>query len=311
MALVVAEGMILKAPKVKKHVDNLKMDGWEFLDKLIAGTKTEDKKADDTPAAVGKPGAVTLKIKPKNKYIQEFIAGRPLFSHPSREGGFRLRYGRARATSFAAAGINPSTMYILDDFITNGTQLKVERPGKAAGMAAVDTIEGPTVRLKNGDVLRVDDEKTALLIKPDVEYIIDIGEILFNYGDFLENNHTLMPSPYCFEWWIYDYEKGYAAAKEKLKTSDKEMPSKFIDPTNIEKLKHISEEEALLFAANGIPLHPDFNYLWHDLYLDEFEKLADSVSEHGKITDFEGKNCLAFPLEYSKESGIKDLLKTS
>jgi DNA polymerase, archaeal type II, large subunit len=309
MALVIAEGMILKAPKVKKHVDNLKMDGWEFLNKLIAGTKTEEKKTDDTPAAVGKPGAVTLKIKPKNKYIQDLIAGRPLFSHPSREGGFRLRYGRARTTSFAAAGINPSAMYILDDFITNGTQLKVERPGKAAGMAAVDTIEGPTVRLKNGDLLRADDEKTALLIKPDIECIIDVGEILFNYGDFLENNHTLMPSPYCFEWWIYDYEKGFAAAKEKLKSSYKETLSRFIDPTDVEKLEHISEEEALLFAAHGIPLHPDFNYLWHDLYLEEFEKLTDFAAENGKIIDFEEKKYLAIPYESSKEAGIKTLLE--
>ena len=305
MALVIAEGMILKAPKVKKHVDNLKMDGWEFLNKLIAGTKTEEKKTDDTPAAVGKPGAVTLKIKPKNKYIQDLIAGRPLFSHPSREGGFRLRYGRSRTTSFAAAGINPASMYLLDDFITNGTQLKVERPGKAAGMAAVDTIEGPTVRLKNGDVLRADDEKIAHCIKSETEYIIDVGEILFNYGDFLENNHTLMPSPYCFEWWIYDYEKGYEAAKEKLKSSP-DIFSKFIDPTDTEKLKHITEEEALLFAEHGIPLHPDYNYLWHDLYLNDFVKLADFIAGNGKIIEYTDTEKL-----YDLSGGIEDETKTA
>ena len=307
MALVIAEGMILKAPKVKKHVDNLKMDGWEFLDKLIAGTKTEDKKGDDGPAASGKPGSVTQKIKPKTKYIQDLIAGRPLFSHPSREGGFRLRYGRSRTTSFAAAGISPAGMFLLDDFITNGTQLKVERPGKAAGMAAVDTIEGPTVRLKNGDVLRVDDDKIALAIKHDVEFIIDVGEILFNYGDFLENNHMLMPSPYCFEWWLYDYEAAFNNSADK---------KGFLNPTvpeDIEKLKHVSEEDALLFAASGIPLHPDYNYLWHDLYLEEFDKLAEFVAENGRLIPFEDADgtrlCLALPYQTALNAHIKMLLE--
>lgn len=316
MALVIAEGMILKAPKVKKHVDKLKMDGWEFLDNLIAGTKTGDGKKDDGPATAGKPGSVTLKIKPKNKYIQDLIAGRPLFSHPSREGGFRLRYGRSRATSFAAAGINPATMFILDDFITNGTQLKVERPGKAAGMAAVDSIEGPTVRLKNGDVIRTDDEKTALKVKKDVDFIIDVGEILFNYGDFLENNHILMPSPYCFEWWIYDYEKGYTEAEQAKAPGF----SKFIPPAAVDKLKHISEEDALLYASHGIPLHPDFNYLWHDLYIEEFEKLSVFTAENGRIIKYaDTKNgeageaaeteYLALPYDAAAEAGVKTLFE--
>lgn len=314
MALVIAEGMILKAPKVKKHVSVLKMDGWEFLDTLMAGAKTEDKKGEDSPAAAGRPGSVTLKVKPKTKYVQDLIAGRPMFSHPSREGGFRLRYGRSRNTSFAAAGINPASMYILDDFITNGTQLKVERPGKAAGMAAVDSIEGPTVRLKNGDVVRADDDKTALRIKPDIESIIDVGEILFNFGDFLENNHILMPSPYCFEWWLYDYENGYNRLKDEKMLDTIHFP----DPSDIEKLKHISEEEALLFAEAGIPLHPDYNYLWHDLYIEELEELAAFVAENGRLRSGEEicgeeqnheKQYLSLPYETALKNGLKSRLE--
>ena len=137
MCLVLAEGLALKAPKVKKHVNKLNMDGWDWLETLIGGAKSGGDEEDEQKN----------KIKPKDKYIRDLIAGRPVFSHPSRPGGFRLRYGRSRNTSFAAAGINPSSMVLLDDFITNGTQLKVERPGKAAAMSAVDSIEGPTVRL--------------------------------------------------------------------------------------------------------------------------------------------------------------------
>ena len=212
MCLVLAEGLALKAPKVKKHVNKLNMDGWDWLETLIGGTKRGDDEENEQKN----------KIKPKDKYIRDLIAGRSVFSHPSRPGGFRLRYGRSRNTSFAAAGINPSTMVLLDDFITNGTQLKIERPGKAAAMSAVDSIEGPTVRLYSGDLIRIDNINEAYELRSQVEAIIDIGEILINYGDFLENNHPLMPSPYVFEWWLYDYE---AACPETIPEKELKEPS--------------------------------------------------------------------------------------
>ncbi|WNY25831.1 DNA polymerase II large subunit [Methanolapillus millepedarum] len=346
MALVVAEGMILKAPKVKKHVDALGMDGWEFLDKLIAGSKSGDDdkdKADAGKVETIKPGQVTKKIKPKDKYLQDLIAGRPLFSHPSRPGGFRLRYGRARNTSFAAAGISPASMSLLGDFITNGTQLKVERPGKAAGMAAVDSLEGPTVRLKCGDVFRVDDAETAEKIKPELDHLIDLGEILFNFGDFLENNHPLTPSPYVFEWWIYDYEDGYRVeADKKIKGEPTDFDfEKFPNPQTenesspyleiLDRLLNLSAEDAVLLTKYGIPLHPRYDYLWHDLSLDDFFRLAAFVSETGKLAEynppaldfagtasfgellsdsrFAGKVCLTLPDEAAADCGIKSLLE--
>ena len=290
MALVVAEGMILKAPKVQKHVKKLKIDGWDFLEQIIAGSKAS--KGGDEPS--GGP-----KVKPKDKYMHDLIAGRPLFSEPSRPGGFRLRYGRSRNTSFASAGINPSTMYLLSEFITNGTQIKVERPGKAAGMSSVDSIQGPSVRLRSGDFLRIEGKEPALALRNMTEYIVDIGEILFNYGDFLENNHLLMPSPYCFEWWLYDYEN----------VMDPESPSAPDPPADVRKwmpgaeerglwyapeitsderkLEHISAEEALRLASLGIPLHPDFTYLWHDVTVDELEKLYDLVRSRGSLIYYE------------------------
>ena len=254
MCLVLAEGLALKAPKVKKHVNKLNMDGWDWLETLIGGAKGGEDEENEQKN----------KIKPKDKYIRDLIAGRPVFSHPSRPGGFRLRYGRSRNTSFAAAGINPATMVLLDDFITNGTQLKVERPGKAAAMSAVDSIEGPTVRLYSGDLIRIDDIKEAYELRPQVEVIVDIGEILINYGDFLENNHPLMPSPYVFEWWHYDYE---AACSEKIPE---------------EELKNPSAALALRLAEEfNVPLHPKFTYLWHDINRNEFEALRKFVAEKG------------------------------
>ena len=156
MALVLAEGLALKAPKVQKNVRKMKMDGWDWLDQLITGTT---KSSDDEGNGTG--------IKPKDKYLRDLIAGRPVFAYPMRKGGFRLRLGRSRNTGFAAAGLNPATMRILGDFLAVGTQMKTERPGKAAGIVPVDSIEGPTVRLKNGSVLRVDREEDVQQIQPE------------------------------------------------------------------------------------------------------------------------------------------------
>ncbi|WP_440952551.1 DNA polymerase II large subunit [Methanococcoides sp. FTZ1] len=285
MALVLAEGLALKAPKIQKHVKKLKIDGWEWLDQLISGAKPSsdsdgEEKKDEKP-----------KIKPKDKYMRDLIAGRPVFSHPSRPGGFRLRYGRSRNTSFAAAGISPAGMIVMDDFIAPGTQLKVERPGKAAGMAPVDSIEGPTVKLFSGDVVRIDLIEDAYRFRPEIEEIIDIGEILINYGDFLENNHPLAPSPYCFEWWIQEYRKNGG------------------DPSIDEDiLREPSQEVALEICKKyGVPLHPKFTYLWHDIENDQFVKLADLVSEQGTLEN-DGK-VLKLPYDAALSTGVKRILE--
>ncbi len=84
--------------------------------------------------------------------------------------------------------------------------MKVERPGKACGVVPVTTIEGPTVRLTSGEIRRVDtlEEAKALVKENEIEYILDIGEILISFGEFMENNHVLMPPSYCEEWWLQE-----------------------------------------------------------------------------------------------------------
>ncbi|MHC1582760.1 MAG: DNA polymerase II large subunit [Candidatus Syntropharchaeia archaeon] len=259
MALVIAEGIALKAPKIKKYVDQIGIDGWEWINGLIKHEDSEGEKLRE------------------EKFLDDLIAGRPVFSHPSRSGGFRLRYGRSRNTGLAAAGINPATMVILDEFLSSGTQMKTELPGKAAAIVSVDSIEGPTVRLKNGDVLRIDKIEDAYELKDQISEIIDVGEILISYGDFLENNCSLPPSPYCIEWW----KKEVPFVEEKP------------DP---ERAFQISEEY-------GVPLHPDYTYLWHDISVEELETLASRVSM-GKMEN----GVLSIPLEEETKRILEKLL---
>ncbi|MGA2161584.1 MAG: DNA-directed DNA polymerase II large subunit [Methanoregula sp.] len=266
MALVLAEGIAGKARKLKSKVEKMNMPGWDWLDKLIAGA--------------AKPGAEDHApgIKPLDKYLRDLIGGRPVFSYPMRKGGFRLRYGRSRNTGFATAGFNPATLYLLGGFLAVGTQMKLERPGKACGVVPVDTIEGPTVRLIGGEVIRVDDEKIALTLTKRVERILDVGEILIAYGDFLENNHPLVPAGYCEEWWLLEQKPGTKPPKD--------------------------EHEALALARAGGYLFPAYTWYWDDISVDQIRLLADMVSGNGKIEE----DALVLPLDPKIKEPLEILL---
>ena len=56
---------------------------------------------------------------------------------------------------FASTSISKETLEILEDFIAVGTQLRLERPGKATVITACDNLEKPIVKLKNGDVVKL------------------------------------------------------------------------------------------------------------------------------------------------------------
>jgi len=156
-------------------------------------------------------------------------------------------------------------MHLVDDFLAAGTQIKTERPGKAHGVIPVDSIEGPTVRLANGEVRRIDDPEEAKEIRNGVEKVLDLGEYLVNYGEFVENNHPLAPASYVYEWWVQEFET--AGADVQAMRDDPHVD-----------LEHPDVDEALAWARDDCPLHPEYTYLWHDVSVDAFEALADAVA---------------------------------
>jgi len=248
--LVIAEGLCLKAPKILRHVRNLKIDGWDFIEEYLKGKK-EDRKE----GAAG--------IEPSYKFLQNIVAGRPILSHPSRKGGFRLRYGRTRATRLAPAALHPATMQILDEFIAVGTQIKIERPGKAGAVTPCDSIEGPIVLLKNGDLVQVKNVKEAKTLEGKVKTIVDLGEILIPYGEFLENNHLLIPGAYGLEWYA-----------QELKKAAGDLPEDWKDPT--------PERAFEISLRYGVPLHPKYNLFWHDLDVRDVYKLRNYLAQRGR-----------------------------
>ncbi len=212
MCLVVAECIIQKAPKVNKRVEDwgakFDLEQWLFLKDFLdmqkkikakaagVGKKKEKKKEE---VKVEKP-----KILPNYKFIQDIVAGRPVFTFPMEKGGFRLRYGRNRTSGFASCSMSAQSMEILNGFIAVGTQLKVERPGKATVITACDTLEPPIVRLKDGSVRRLETQEEAKEMSDEVEEIIHLGDLLICYGEFSENNHPLVPNGYCEEEWAIE-----------------------------------------------------------------------------------------------------------
>jgi DNA polymerase II large subunit len=251
---VINDGVIGKANKIWKIVSQLGLEGWNWLREIK--TDNEDRNA--------------LGIKPNDKYMTDIIAGRPILSGPSQSGGLRLRYGRARNTGLAAVGIHPATMIVLNETIAIGTQLRLERPGKSATVLPVDTIEPPIVKLKNGSVVVASTD----IRYEDISEILFLGDILISFGDFLENNHPLIPAGYCEEWWA---EELASVINEKF-NGDVEKASSYIgiEPGKLIKyLKNPLREkpcasDALRISETlGIPLHPKYIYDWRKLDVDE------------------------------------------
>jgi len=245
--LVIAEGLCQKAAKLRKIVEKLGIDGWEFLDGVGHGT-TEDDDA-RTP-----------------KYLQDSVGGRPVLAHPNHPGGFRLVYGRARTTGLAACAVNPATMVILQHFVAIGTQVKLEFPGKATAMAVCDTVDGPIVELDDGTIAAVHDVERAESLLPRVRRILDLGELLVSFGEFLENNRALAPGAYSLDWHL-----------EELRNAG-------MDPVDGMTARDY-EEAVAVSRTHGVPLHPRWLLFWHDVTTAELRALSEFVERSGSWID--------------------------
>ena len=242
---VLNDGLIGRSKKLLKRIELYNLDGWEWLNELEGAVQTGDGEED---AAA--------------KRMREVITGRSVLSMPNKLGGFRLRYGRACNTGFAAVGFHPVVAEILDHTIAVGTQVKINIPSKGATVSFVDSIETPIVRLKNGDVVKIQDIQHGLKIKNEIEKILHLGDILISFGDFLENNAKLIPSGYVEEFWIEELKK---IIKEK--NFQDEYITQFLEktPTFDETL-----EISLKFK---IPLHPKYLYYWDQISAEEFSEI--------------------------------------
>ncbi|MBI2112672.1 DNA polymerase II large subunit [Candidatus Woesearchaeota archaeon] len=300
VALVLAEGLCQKAPKLWKRLSKWGKEfelQWDFLAEFLA--LKEKIHAEHQATQKKEKVEEKKKVKANTTYIMDLVAGRPILTHPLREGGFRIRYGRARTTGFSAAALHPATMVILNNYIAIGTQLKVERPGKAATVAVCDSIEGPIVLLNDGDFLQLNSEEEAKKVFSEIKEIVFLGDILFNYGDFSENGQSLVPPGYCPEWWALEVKKSLEMkiTEEKEKSGDKSGEKKQKKEFSVIKqletlLKPIlnnplsvfpSVEEAIRISQKlDVALHPAYLFYWKLISAEQLEQLLSWLKE-GKV----------------------------
>lgn len=255
---VVNDGIVGRAAKVLTIVKKLGIEGWDWL-KLVGVEAVDGEKRSD-------PG-----------FMEDVIAGRPIFSFPSEPGGFRLRYGRARNTGLAAVGVHPLTMMVLDQFLAGGTQIRIELPGKGGVVMPVDTIETPVVLLMDGSVTRVSKGNFAQ-VNGKIHRILSLGDLLISFGDFLYNSVRLLPSGYCEEWWSQDLQ---VAVDQRFGGNSKEaaiaagISTQRLEAFLLLPLQHKPDaREAIAMAKKlDIPLHPSHNFLWSNITAEELEQL--------------------------------------
>ena len=255
---VLNDGLIGRSKKLLKRIEMYNLDGWEWLGDLKGAVQTGDNQED---AAA--------------KRMREVITGRSVLSMPNKLGGFRLRYGRACNTGFAAVGFHPVIAEILDHTIAVGTQVKIDIPGKGATVAFVDSIETPTVRLLNGDVVKIRDVQHGIEIKNKIEKILHLGDILITFGDFLENNAQLIPSGYVEEIWI-----------EELKQiiSKSEPKNQYLEQF-LTKLPSV-EEASKISIDFHFPLHPHYLYYWDKISSEELVQLLEPKNLNEKNIEY-------------------------
>ncbi len=243
---VVNDGIVGRASKVFAIIEKLGFQGWDWLKDVR--TRTEKKSAG---------------------FMDDVIAGRPVFAFPSRKGGFRLRYGRARNTGLAAVGIHPATMLTLQNFLAGGTQVRLELPGKGGVVSPVDSIETPIVKLKDDSVVKVTMDNFGS-IKSQIKKILFLGDILISLGDFLYNNKPLAPSGYVEEWWVHDVNAAIVSkflgdsgkASEAAEISLGKLQAILKDPLN---QRPTANEAIRLSQSLDVPLHPIYTHFWSNL----------------------------------------------
>ncbi len=286
---VVNDGIVGRSQKVMRIVEAQHIEGWNWLNDLKQ--EKQDEKS----------------VEPA--YMEDIIAGRPIFAFPSRAGGFRLRYGRARNTGLAALGVHPATMGVLDGFIATGTQMRIEGPGKGCVVSPVDTIEPPIVKLKDGSVKRIKTFQQAIQTKEQVSEILFLGDLLVPFGEFLENNKALSPSGYVEEWWSQEVRAKIAVRFEGVFESAAMQagiePDRFALLVNNPLHYSPNAYEALAFSQKlGVPLHPLFTYFWRNLDYDNL-LLLQKAFVGSEIFNAESGKC-NIRISYSSE--IKRIL---
>lgn len=281
---IINDGIIGRVKKFESIINKLNISGWSWISRIeVESTKSE--------------------------YLKEVLIGRPFFSSSESFGGFRIRYGRARNTGLMAMGIHPMAMELLRGFLSIGSQLRIDRPGKSAIVMPVDAIMPPIVRTKDGSVHLVEDYDKFKTIQNDISKILFLGDILISVGDYIEGNTSLDRVGYTEEQWAAELE---AALKDKgSKIKSLPLEADFLWKIVNNPFINIDFGTALQISlALDVPLNPAFYFFIENLSASELLHVVECfkkakvgedhvtvpVEDHVLLNELE-KMCLPFQVE--------------
>ena len=305
--LAMVEGVIQKSKKILKYAHTLDLDSWEFLAEYAKGvgsSKEEEGSQSDSEESLEEIDDNIIdkdELFEHSKYAHDIIGGRPVLGYPSEKGGFRLRYGRSRNTGLATMGVHPATMELLE-FLAVGTQLKIERPGKGNCVVPVDSIEGPTVKLKSGEVRRLDSIEDARKVKGKVVEILFLGDMLVAFGEFLRNNQPMLGACWCEEWWIETIRNS-----EKYRSFSDEEKEAF-DLESLQTRKFTAEEAFKITEEFNVPLHPEYTYYYNDISIKDLVDLSEWLNSRRDYLENEYPNGEDLTLELSYQKRILEVM---
>jgi len=308
--LMMTECIPLKAPKIWGKLNvwgkDFNLEHWNFLEEYLKIQKAAKAKGE-----VKKEG--TSKLSPDFSYIADLVAGRPVLAHPLRAGGFRLRYGRSRMSGYSTDCVHPATMLITTSYLATGTQLKTERPKKGTAITACDTIDGPIVRLDDGSVVHVQTMTAYKAVHGKIAEILFLGDILVNYGDFLNRNHVLIPAGYCPEWWIRELEKAVSArhnevSAEKI-TADTGVSSELVQALLKDPIRAVppAHDAIKISSVYGIPLHPAYTYYWSTISPEQLRQVVEWMDKKTVHMRQDGKTVAKLVLPKNEAKRVLEL----
>jgi len=241
---IINDGIIGRVKKFESIINKLNISGWSWISNIEVESA-------------------------KSEYLKEVLIGRPFFSSSEAFGGFRIRYGRARNTGLMAMGIHPMAMELLQGFLSIGSQLRIDRPGKSAIVMPVDSIMPPIVKTKDGSVHLIEDEDKLRSIRGDITKILFLGDILISIGDYIEGNSPLDKAGYTEEQWAAELEAALKDKEAKLKSLPFEAG--FLWEIVKNPATNIDFGTALQISlALDVPLHPRFYFFIENLTAPEF-----------------------------------------
>ena len=305
--LAMVEGVIQKSKKILKYAHTLKLDSWEFLAEYAKGVgpskeeESSDESKDEEIVEIDDNIIDKEELFEHSKYAHDIIGGRPVLGYPSEKGGFRLRYGRSRNTGLATMGVHPATMELLE-FLAVGTQLKIERPGKGNCVVPVDSIEGPTVKLKSGEVRRLDSIADAREVKGEVVEILFLGDMLVAFGEFLRNNQPMLGACWCEEWWIETIRNS-----EKYQSFTDDEKEAF-DLNSMQTKKFTVEEAFKITEDFNVPLHPEYTYYYNDISIKDLVDLSQWLDTKRDYLENDYPNGKDLELDLSYQKRILEVI---